>query len=132
MSPWNDDALVSLKKSLKDNVLMNRGLTDKLEKAAGGFMSQAEAQMVRELPSNSDQIDRVIKTLREKTNVDFDTFCTMLRQTNHVFWAGALEEKAEQLKRGGGKGTCRERTPKQSLVLMMLSLCHLHLMTIAA
>ena len=127
MSPWNDDALVSLKESLKLNVLMNTGLADKLEKAAGGFMSRTEAQMVTALPSNSDQIDRVIETLRGKTNEDFDTFCTMLRQTNHVIWAVELEKKAKQFKRGG-KGTCRGRTPKQSLVLMISSLCHLHLM----
>ena len=112
MSPWNDDALVSLKESLKLNVLMNTGLADKLEKAAGGFMSRAEAQIVSSLSSNSDQIDRVIETLRGKADEDFDTFCMMLRQTNHVIWAVDLEKKAEQFKRGGGKGTCRERTRK--------------------
>ena len=106
MSPWNDDALVSLKESLKLNVLMNTGLADKLEKAAGGFMSRTEVQMVRALPSNSDQIDNVIETLRGKADEDFDIFCTMLRQTNHVTWAVELEKKAKQFKRGGGKGTC--------------------------
>ena len=108
MSPWNDDALVSLKESLKLNVLMNTGLADMLEKAAGGFMNRAEAQMVRALSNNSDQIDRVIETLRGKTNEDFDTFCAMLQQTNHVTWAVELEKKTEQFKRGGGggKGTC--------------------------
>ena len=132
MSPWNDDALVSLKESLKLNVLMNTGLADMLEKAAGGFMSRTEVQMVTALPSNSDQIDKVIETLRGKADEDFDTFCAMLRQTNHVIWAVELEKKAEQFKRGGGKGTCRERTPKESIVLMISSLCHLHLMAIDA
>ena len=114
MSPWNDDALVSLKESLKLNVLMNTGLADMLEKAAGGFMSRAEAQMVTALSSNSEQIDRVIETLRGKTNEDFDTFCTMLRQTNHVIWAVELEKKAEQFKRGG-KGTCIGKGPQNNL-----------------
>ena len=115
MSPWNDDALVSLKESLKLNVLMNTGLADKLEKAAGGFMSRTEAQMVTALPSNSDQIDKVIETLRGKADEDFDTFCAMLRQTNHVTWAVELEKKAKQLKRGGGKGTCIGEGPQSNL-----------------
>ena len=110
MSPWNDDALVSLRERLKLNVSMNTGLTDKLEKAAGGFMSRCEAQMVRELSSHSEQIDRVIEILRGKTNKDFVTFCTMLRETNHVVWAVELEKEVEQFKKRGGKGTtCRER-----------------------
>ena len=115
MSPWNDDALVSLKESLKLNVLMNTGLADKLEKAAGGFMSRAEAQMVRALSSNSDQIDKVIETLRGKTNKDFNTFCMMLEQTNHVIWAVELKKKAKQFKRGGGKGTCIGEGPQSNL-----------------
>ena len=108
MSPWNNDALVSLRESLKLNVSMNTGLTDKLEKAAGGFLSRREAQIVRGLSSDSEQIDMVIEMLRGKTNEDFDTFCAMLRETNHV-WAVELEKEAEQFKEGGGKGTCRVR-----------------------
>ena len=104
MSPWNDDALVSLKERLKLNVSMNTGLCDRLEKAAGGFMSRPEAQMVRELSSNIDQVGKVIETLRGKTNEDFATFCTMLRETNHVVWADELEKEAERFKRGR-KGT---------------------------
>ena len=42
MSPWNIDALVSLQGDLKLNVLMSTGLSDKLQKAAGGFMSAME------------------------------------------------------------------------------------------
>ena len=109
MSPWNDDALVSLRERLKLNVSMNTGLTDKLEKAAGGFMSRCEAQIVTELSSNSEQIGKVIETLRGKTNKDFVTFCTMLRETNHVVWAVELEKEAERFKQGGEKGTCRGR-----------------------
>ena len=104
MSPWNDDALVSLKERLKLNVSINTGLSDKLEKVAGGFMSRHEAQMVTGLPSNIEQVDKVIETLRRKTNKDFATFCTMLRETNHVVWAGELEKEAERFKRGR-KGT---------------------------
>ena len=98
MSPWNNDALVSLKERVKLNVSMNMGLSDRLEKPAGGFMSRLEAQMVRELPSNIEQIDKVIETLRGKTNEDFATFCAILRETNHVVWANELEKEAERFK----------------------------------
>ena len=99
MSPWNDDALVSLKERLKLNVSMNTGLSDRLEKAAGGFMSRPEAQIVRELPSNMEKIDNVVETLRGKTNEDFATFCTMLRDANYVVWADELKKEAERFKR---------------------------------
>ena len=98
MSPWNSDALVSLRERLKLNVSMNTGLSDKLEKAAGGFMSRPEAQIVTGLLSKNEQIDKVIETLRGKTNEDFATFCTMLRETNNVVWADELEKVAEQFK----------------------------------
>ena len=101
MSPWNSDALVSLKERLKLNVSINTGLSDRLEKAAGGFMSEHEAKMVRELTtaSNMEKIEKIIETLRGKTNEDFATFCTMLRGTNNVVWASELEKEAERFKR---------------------------------
>ena len=110
MSTWNDAALVSLKDSLKQNLLMNTGLSDKLEKAAGGFCSRDEAQGIRELSSNREQIDRIIAILRGKANEDFHTFCTMLRETNNVVWAKELEKEAMWLQneQEGGEGVCIE------------------------
>ena len=101
MSPWNDDALVSLRERLKLKVSMEMGLSDRLERAAGGFMSEHEAKMVREptTASNMEKIEKIIETLRGKTNEDFATFCTMLRETNHVVWADELEKEAERFKR---------------------------------
>ena len=99
MSPWNDGALVFLKERLKLNVLMETGLSDRLERVAGGFMSRHEAQKVKELPSNMEKIDNYVETLRGKTNEDFATFCTMLRGTNNVVWASELEKEAERFKR---------------------------------
>ena len=109
MSSWNVAALLSLRESLKLNVLMNTGLSDKLEEVAGGFMSQREAQMVRGLPTSSDQVDRVIETLRGKTDDDFQIFCQMLRNSNQDVWADELERLSEQFKQGGGNGMCARR-----------------------
>ena len=80
---------------------MKTGLSDRLEKATGGFMSEHEAQMVREptTASNMEKIEKIIETLRGKTNEDFATFCTMLRETNNVVWANELEKEAERFKR---------------------------------
>ena len=101
MSPWNDDALVSLKERLKLKVSMETGLSDRLEKAAGGFMSEHEAMMVIEptTASNMEKIEKIVKILRGKTNEDFATFCTMLQETNHDVWADELEKEAERFKR---------------------------------
>ena len=109
MSTWNDAALVSLKDRLKLNLSMSSGLSNKLEKAAGGFCSRYEAQEIRELSSNHEQIDRVIEILRGKANEDFATFCTMLRETNNDVWADELEKAAAaRFRQQGGEGVCIE------------------------
>ena len=109
MSSWNVAALLSSRERLKLNVLMNTGFSDKLEKEAGGFMSQREAQMVRGLSTSSAQVDRVIETLRGKTDDDFQTFCQMLQNSNQAVWADELERLSKQFKQGGGNGMCVRR-----------------------
>ena len=89
---------------------MNTGLIDKLEIAAGGFMSEYEAKTVRQLPNNIAQVDRVIETLRGKGDRDFKTFCKMLCDSNQVVWADELKRVAEQFKRGKGNSSCRSWT----------------------
>ena len=85
---------------------MNAGLSDRLEKVAGGFMSEHEAKMVRKPTMASDmvKIEKIIEILLGKTNEDFATFCTMLRETSQSVWADELEKKAERFKRES-KGT---------------------------
>ena len=108
MSPWNDDALASLKEKLKLNVILDTGLIDKLEKAAGGFMNREEVQMVRSQLSNSKQMDKVIEILRGKEDDDFFCFCKNLRDSNNKTWAKELERNAAEFKRGIGKNVCVE------------------------
>ena len=106
MSHWNDAALVSLRDKLKLNVQLSMGLSDKLEMPAGGFMSRDEAQMIMQHPNSREQINGVIETLRGKRDEDFQTFCVMLRESNHTVWADELEKEAERFKARGEKGTC--------------------------
>ena len=103
MSPWNDDALISLREKLKLHLLMSTGLSDKLERAAGGFMDHSEAQTVTEQPGRRAQIEQVIEVLRGKRDEDFTCFLEMLRATNNSVWAEELRKKAEQFKREYGK-----------------------------
>ena len=103
MSPWNDDALISLREKLKLHLHMNTGPSDKLEKAAGGFMVHGEAQIVTEQPGRRAQIEQVIEILRRKRDKDFTCFLEMLRTTNNSVWAEELRKKAEQFKREYGK-----------------------------
>ena len=100
LSPWNHQALVSLRADLKLHVLMETGLGDKLERAAGGFMDKHEAAAVRQERTNMEQMDKLIQLLLGKSDEDFATFLRMLQATNNQTWVCQLEEKAEQFKEG--------------------------------
>ena len=78
MSPWNRDALVSLREKLQLRVLMETGLCNRLEEAAGGFMNELEAATVREQSGNIQQMGKVIDILCGKSDKDFSTFLQML------------------------------------------------------
>ena len=101
MSPWNHQALVSLRADLKLHVLMETGFGNHLEMAAGGFMTPLEAQTVRAQPSNIKQMDKVFDILLGKADKDFTTFLKMLRDSNNVVWAEELEKRAEQFREEG-------------------------------
>ena len=98
MEEWNKYALVSLQGELKENVIVNNGLNNKLQKAAGGFMARAEAQAVESKPSNAEQMGELIRILLGKRNADIRTFCRMLRETNNGLWAAELERKAREFR----------------------------------
>ena len=98
MSQWNIDALVSLQGDLKLRVLMSTGLSDKLQKAAGGFMNSAEEQQVRKQHGDDEQMGKLIAILKGKQDKDFITFLEMLRSANYGVWADELERKAEEFK----------------------------------
>ena len=99
MSPWNIDALVSLQGDLKLRVLMNTGLSDKLQKAAGGFMSATEEQQVRKQHGDDEQVNKLIEILKGKQDNDFFTFLKMLRSANYGVWANELKKRAEEFKK---------------------------------
>ena len=107
MSPWNRDALVSLREKLQLRVLMETGLCNRLVEAAGGFMNELEAATVREQSGNTQQMGKVIDILCGKSDKDFSTFLQMLRGSNYEVWAKELQRKAEDFKRK--KGVCAER-----------------------
>ena len=98
MSSWNKNALVSLQQDLQLHVLMEAGFGNRLETAAGGFLSYFEARKVREQSGNTHQIQKVIEFLCGKTDQDFVTFLEMLRANNNKVWADELEKKAKEFK----------------------------------
>lgn len=95
MSPWNAEALVFLQEKLMCHILMTTGLNSMLQKAAGGFMTQSEAQTVTCLQGDREQVRRVITILQGKGDEQFNTFCKMLRATNYGGWADKLTREAE-------------------------------------
>ena len=116
MSPWNHQALVSLREELQLSVLMESGFGNRLQKAAGGFMTRFEAQTVREQPGNIKQMDQVIDILLGKADKDFTAFLMMLRDSNNKVWAEELEKRAEQFKEEG-MFVCKEKGPEVHAVL---------------
>ena len=122
LSQWNHQALVSLRADLKLHVLMETGLGDKLERAAGGFMDKHEAAAVRQERTNREQVDKLIELLLGKSDEDFATFLRMLRDSNNKVWAEELEKRAEHFKE---EGTCVYREETKSDVHACSSQCML-------
>ena len=127
MSPWNHQALVSLRADLKLRVLMETGLGDKLEKAAGGFMDELEAKTVREQPGSIKQMDKAIDILLGKADKDFTAFLKMLRDSNNKVWAEELEKKAEQFREEGTLCVQREGTNQRCTHAVLTVGAHPHL-----
>ena len=106
MTKWKKSALVALTADLKENVIINHGLNNKLEDVAGGFMNRAEAQVVRSKQNSHEQMGQLIDILLGKRNKDFNTFCKMLQESNNGVWADQLKARARELKRKSGKHAC--------------------------
>ena len=129
MSPWNHQALVSLRGDLKLRVQMETGLGDKLEKVAGGFMDEHEAQTVREQPGNKKQMDKVIEILLGKGDKEFNAFLKILRKSNNEVWAEELENAANRFKREKGKFKTTEKESNQRCLQYMVNVTQLGCMT---
>ena len=102
MADWNKDALDALKEKLKESVIINIGLGDKLNKAAGGFMKRGEVHSVQSQGSNAEQMEKLIEILQGKTNADFKIFCRILRDSNWSAWADELEREARKFRSRSG------------------------------
>ena len=103
MEECNRHALISLQENLKLYVILNTGLINFLQIAAGGFMNEAEAQAVQSKPDNAEQMGELIRILLGKRNADFKIFCKMLEQSNCGLWSEQLEKKAREI--SGEPGT---------------------------
>ena len=125
MSPWNHQALVSLRGDLKLRVLMETGLGDKLEKAAGGFMDEHEAQTVREQSGNKKQMDKVLEILLGKGDKEFNAFLKILRKSNNEVWAEELENAANRFKREKSKFKNTEKESNQRCLQYMVNITQL-------
>ena len=95
MSKYNSSALTALRGELKTKVVMSAQLMDMLEVEAGGFMTTAEAQSVR---NHLSPMGRLIEILLSKGDKEFDIFCDMLQESNHRTWAVTLKWTAEKFR----------------------------------
>ena len=95
MDIWKKHALVSLENDLK----VNLGMTDlvgRLERPAGGFMTELERKHVEEVQGGSERVGRIIGILRGKGNKEFDTFLKILKESGNEVWADKIEASVHQ------------------------------------
>ena len=97
MSPWNRDALVSLREQLKASVWMDPKLIDKLKKTAGGYMDHAEVQRVKSLSGNRERVGLAIDALTG--DEEFHAFCKLLQMYRYDHLACLLEDTAARFKK---------------------------------
>ena len=95
MDTWRKQAIVSLESDLKVNLSL-AGLLSRLERPAGGFMTEDERRSVEEVQGKSNQVGKIIEVLRGKGNRDFDAFLNVLRESGNELWAEKLDESARQ------------------------------------
>ena len=90
MSEYISNTLKALQRGLKTSVVMEQ-LIDMLEVPAGGFMNATEAKSVRNAKC---RMGRLMEILLGKGDKEFNTFCDMLKKSNHSAWADHLREAA--------------------------------------
>ena len=100
MSDYNSNALIAFREKLKTCVAMKPHLIDMLEKQAGGFMTRAEAQSVR---NAEDPMGWLIEILLGKGDEEYSTFCDMLDKSNHCGWAKRLRQEPKPNRQKEGK-----------------------------
>ena len=115
MSPWNKEALKSMRKVL-GGVYMDAVMIKELEKsnipspANLGFLSREQLQVVESKMTPAGQMNMVIDYLLEMEDKYFECFCKILEQSNFAGKAIMLREKAEDLKRFVGKFEYKQHT----------------------
>ena len=98
MDTWKKEALVSLESDLKVNLSL-AGLLSRLERPAGGFMTEDERMSVDEEQGDSKKIVKIINILKKKGNAEFGIFLNMLRKSGNEVWASTIEKSARALEK---------------------------------
>ncbi|MCY4472936.1 MAG: hypothetical protein OXC07_09015 [Kistimonas sp.] len=96
MSTARTQAIEKLREGLVLNVLLTNGLHNKINKAAGGFMTRPEVQQVTSKGSNMEQMSALLDILLEKGDAAFDNFVKLLGDANYEAWGSELAKAAKQ------------------------------------
>ena len=92
MDTWKKNALASLECDLKLSLSL-AGLLSRLERPAGGFMTEEERRSIEDVQGKGDQVGRIIEILRGKGNKDFEAFQKVLRESGNEVWAEKIDEE---------------------------------------
>ena len=118
MSPWNKEALISMKEELGKVHMEDAGMIMKLEKSIVcspanptlGFLSHVQLQVVKSKKIPTRQMSKVIDFLLEMEDKYFEYFCKILEQSNFEGKAKMLRERAKDCKRDFGKFEYKQHT----------------------
>ena len=83
---------------LKTHVFFNAALEDCLPAASGGFMRADEMSAVQRLSSSSEQMGRVLDSLRARNDEAFHIFVNVLHRANYDTWGRCLLRRLDRAK----------------------------------
>ena len=88
-----DEALVWILPDLRTGLSLD-GVLPRLERPAGGFMTQNERMQVEFLGSPLERVSEIVGILRKKTNDDFHRFLAILDQSGNKHWSTRIRDEA--------------------------------------
>ena len=96
MSKLYDDALVETLPDVRCKISLD-DLLSRLEVPSGGFMTQAERNLVISQRAEQEKVDKIFEILRKKSDQDIKRFIVILNKSGNEACAKALQQKCKYI-----------------------------------